>query len=117
MDLNDEGKKILLYQKTNGRVPFREWMESIHSDQVTIKIDRRVTRLQAGNFGDVKPVGHGVHELRIHAGKGYRVYFANDGAAVIILLCGGEKNSQEEDIKKAKLFWHDYQKRKKPHAY
>ena len=74
----------------------------------------RVDRLAFGTFGDWKPVGEGVCELRIHFGAGYRVYFGRDGKAVVILLCGGEKRSQDTDIKRAKKYWNDYETRKRP---
>ena len=64
-------------------------------------ITARLTRLAYGLAGDVKPVGHGVSELRIHYGPGYRVYFRKRGNAIIILLCGGDKSTQAQDIKTA----------------
>ena len=66
------------------------------------KIAQRLVRLQSGLFGDVKPVGGGVSELRVDYGPGYRVYFVQRGRTVIILLCGGDKRTQSADIKKAK---------------
>jgi len=71
-------------------------------------------RLAFGTFGDWKAVGDGVCELRIHLGAGYRVYFGRDGKTVVILLCGGEKRSQDADIRRAKRYWKDYETRKKP---
>ncbi|MFN7903952.1 MAG: type II toxin-antitoxin system RelE/ParE family toxin [Pseudobdellovibrionaceae bacterium] len=64
--------------------------------------------MSAGNLGDVKPVGEGVNELRLAFGAGYRIYFGSVGDELIILLCGGDKSSQDKDIKKAKEFWSDY---------
>ena len=64
-------------------------------------IRQRIARLRLGNFGDTRPVGDGVHELRIHFGPGFRVYFGREGDAVVILLCGGDKGSQRRDIAKA----------------
>jgi putative addiction module killer protein len=61
-----------------------------------------LVRLAGGNFGDVEPVGEGVSELRIHVGPGYRVYFMRRGAAIVLLLCGGDKGSQSRDIARAK---------------
>jgi putative addiction module killer protein len=61
-----------------------------------------------GNFGDVRSVGDGVQELRIHFGPGYRVYFGRVGDAVIILLCGGDKGSQDRDIERAQEYWRDH---------
>jgi putative addiction module killer protein len=65
-------------------------------------IDRRINRLSKGNPGDVEPVGEGVSELRIHYGPGYRVYYKDTGREIIIILCGGDKSTQEEDITEAK---------------
>ncbi len=66
-----------------------------------------------GTFGDWKSVGEGVCELRIHFGAGYRVYFGRDGNTVVILLCGGEKRSQDGDVRRAKKYWKDYETRKR----
>jgi putative addiction module killer protein len=76
-----------------------------------VKIQTRLGRLLLGNFGDSKFVGEGVYELRIDYGGGYRIYFGQVGSRVILLLCGGEKSSQERDIQTAKSYWRDYAKR------
>jgi len=65
-----------------------------------------------GNFGDCKPVSAGVFEFRLHFGSGYRIYYGKDGSTIILLLCGGDKNTQNRDIKKAKQYWKDYQEQK-----
>jgi len=75
-------------------------------------IKTRIDRIEDGNFGDCKSLGQGVFELRIQQGPGYRVYFAKDGARIILLLCGGAKRSQEKDIMRAKNYWTDYKERK-----
>ena len=64
-----------------------------------------------GNFGDCKPVGEGVNELRIDIGQGYRIYFGLRGTVMVILLCGGDKGSQDSDIERAKTFWTDWKRR------
>ena len=64
-----------------------------------------------GNLGDVKPVGEGVMELRIHYGPGYRVYFSQAGSRIVLLLCGGDKKTQDRDILRAKQYWADFQSR------
>ncbi|MEH8065153.1 type II toxin-antitoxin system RelE/ParE family toxin, partial [Gallibacterium anatis] len=66
------------------------------------KIQVRIKRLQLGNFGDVKPIGEGLSELRITEGKGYRLYLKNQNGVIVILLCGGDKSTQKADIEKAK---------------
>ncbi|MCF8084210.1 MAG: type II toxin-antitoxin system RelE/ParE family toxin, partial [Deltaproteobacteria bacterium] len=72
------------------------------------RIQIRVDRLAIGLEGDSKSVGSGVRELRIPEGRGYRVYFGRDGDTVVLLLCGGEKSTQSQDIEKAKQYWRDY---------
>ena len=79
-----------------------QWLDGLSDPRAVAKIAARAERLAFGNFGDVQPVGEGVSELRIHYGPGYRVYFVQRGAVVVILLCGGDKSSQTRDIKSAK---------------
>ena len=81
---------------------FKQWLDNLKDLRARAKIQTRIKRLQRGNFGDVKPVGEGVSELRITEGKGYRVYLKNQNGVIVILLCAGDKASQENDIKKAK---------------
>jgi putative addiction module killer protein len=81
---------------------FDRWLRRLKDDRARAKIAVRIRRLAFGNFGDVSPVGEGVSELRIFEGPGYRVYFKQRGDTVIVLLCGGDKKSQERDIKVAK---------------
>lgn len=71
----------------------------------------RIRRLEAGIFGDCKPVGEGVLELRIDVGAGYRLYCARHGHELVLLLCGGDKDSQVGDIKQAKSYWSDWKRR------
>jgi len=80
---------------------FVEWLNSLRDQVAKAHIARRVDRLAQGNPGDVKPVGSGVSELRIDHGPGYRIYFVKRGEIVIVLLCGGDKRTQDRDIKKA----------------
>ena len=77
------------------------WFESLRDRQARAGIDVRIRRLSLGNPGDVKPVGEGVSELRIDYGPGYRVYFVQRGQTLVILLVGGDKQTQDRDIKTA----------------
>ena len=68
----------------------------------------RLARVRQGNLGDCKPVGEGVSELRVDYGPGYRVYFGQKGRTLVVLLCGGDKRSQDRDIRLAKQFWQEF---------
>lgn len=80
---------------------FDTWFAGLSDAQALARIKMRIRRVEEGNFGDCKPVGEGLSEMRIHHGPGYRVYFAQRGVEVVILLAGGEKPSQAKDIKAA----------------
>lgn len=81
---------------------FSRWIRGLRDQEAKRRIAARLVRVSSGLFGDVKPVGAGVSELRIDYGPGYRVYFVQRGAEIIILLCGGDKRTQERDIAEAK---------------
>ena len=81
---------------------FSKWLKKLKDAVAKISIARRLDRMKEGNFGDSKSVGSGVFELRVDVGKGYRVYSTNKNNRVVILLVGGDKSTQEEDIKTAK---------------
>lgn len=100
------------YQTTDGRRPFAEWMTELRDATAARAIVARIRRMQAGNRGDWKPVGAGVFELRIDTGPGYRVYCGQDGATLVLLLCGGDKRTQASDIERAHGYWKDYQDRR-----
>ena len=80
---------------------YAKWIDNLRDLQGRARILVRVERLAAGNPGDVKPVGNGVAELRVHFGPGYRVYFTQRGSDIVILLAGGDKSSQSTDIQTA----------------
>ncbi len=89
---------------------FDRWLSSLKDRTVAAKVAARLVRLSMGNPGDVEPVGSGISELRIHYGKGYRVYYMRRGELIIVLLCGGDKSTQKKDIKAAKMLadeWKD----------
>jgi putative addiction module killer protein len=81
---------------------FKNWFADLRDPDARRRIAQRIVRLQSGLLGDVKPVGEGVSELRIDYGPGYRLYFVRRGTDVVILLCGGDKRTQERDIIRAK---------------
>ena len=87
-----------------------KWLKKLRDDRALAKILERVKRLAEGNPGDVKPVGEGVSEMRVDYGPGYRVYFKDTGREIIILLCGGEKSTQQSDINEAKKIARLYNK-------
>jgi|SRR5882672_8505956 len=80
---------------------FERWISGLRDRQARARILVRIDRLAGGNSGDVRPVGSGVSELRIDFGPGYRVYFAQKGEWLVVLLCGGDKRTQSGDIKRA----------------
>ena len=102
-------REIRRYVDRNGKVPFAEWFESLKDTKTQAKILSRLNRFAAGNLGDYRSVGEGVCELRIDYGSGYRVYFGQIGLTVVLLLCGGDKSTQNKDILKAKEYWQDYE--------
>ena len=81
---------------------FLDWLTDLRDVQARARIAKRIDRVALGNFGDTKPVGDGVSELRFTFGPGYRVYYTRRGDVVIILLCGGDKATQDRDIERAK---------------
>ncbi len=101
-------RDIQRYSTADGKVPFSEWLDSLRDLKAKFKIDRRLDRVGTGNFGDYRAVGEGVYELRINYGPGYRVYFGQVEETIVLLLIGGDKSTQEQDIRKAKTYWTDY---------
>ena len=107
---------IELYQTASGKRPFEIWIKDIKEIHTRAKILTRIDRLKFGNFGDCKTLQEGISELRIHYGPGIRVYYGKIGNKVILLLCGGDKSSQEKDIAKAKEYLKDYRSREIGHG-
>ena len=102
---------IYRYQTESGREPVTIWLERLRDKTASAAIRVRLRRLEAGNFGDCKSVGDGVAELRIDVGAGYRAYYARHGREVVILLCGGDKRTQDGDIQTAKKYWAEFKRR------
>lgn len=105
---NSHPRELQFYQMSNGREPFTEWFESIRDQRTQDRIQTRLDSVVLGNFGDCKSVGAGVFELRFHFGSGYRIYFGEVDNTIVLLLCGGDKSSQSQDIRRAKAYWRDY---------
>ncbi len=105
-------REILRYQLPDGKQPFTEWLYSFTDKKVRSRIRARLDRVMIGNFGDTKLVDTGIWEMRFHFGPGHRIYFGIDGNVLVILLCGGDKSTQDSDIKRAREYWADYLRRK-----
>lgn len=103
--------QVLHYLTTDGRIPYESWLDTVTDPIGYSAIQARTDRLERGLFGDSKFVGDGVWELRVDTGPGYRLYYARAGKLVVILLCCGSKRTQATDIKTAKAYWSDYEKR------
>jgi putative addiction module killer protein len=101
-----------IYTMSSGSRPFSDWLKGLRDLKGRATIRVRLDRLEQGNFGNSEPAGEGVRELKIDFGPGYRVYFAEDGPKIVLLLLGGDKKSQKKDIKTAKRYWEDYRRRK-----
>ena len=105
-------KTVIVYKTQVEEEPFTEWLFSLHDKITRYRIETRIDRIRQGNYGDYKRF-RGIIELRLDFGKGYRLYCGEDGHALVILLVGGDKNSQDKDIKKALEYWRDYHDQKK----
>jgi len=103
-------KKSIIYKTDAGTEAYTEYVDSLKDRLGAAKIRVRITRAEFGNFGDHKKIAHGIIELRIDYGPGYRIYIGLHGNEVIVLLCAGDKSSQTKDVKKAMEYWEEYKK-------
>ena len=103
------------YVDLKGRSPYARWFNRLNA-QAAAKVTTALVRLEMGNLSGVEGVGAGVFEHRIDFGPGYRIYFGKDGDALIILLGGGTKRHQQQDIETAQSHWQDYKRRKRLEA-
>ncbi|MEZ4631813.1 MAG: type II toxin-antitoxin system RelE/ParE family toxin [Deinococcales bacterium] len=101
-------KELIYYQDTNGAEPCRTWLIGLKDKVTRARIEQRLERMAEGHYGDYKDLGKGIFELKFFFGSGYRIYFAEDGDTIVLLLKGGDKSSQTRDIKKALGYWQDY---------
>ena len=103
--------EIRHYLTADEKNVYLDWLRKLRDTTVRIAINRRVNRVELGNFGDHKFCRDGVWELRIDMGAGYRVYYAVAGKEIVLLLCGGDKRTQDGDIDRACEYWQDWQRR------
>ena len=102
---------VLHYEDEAGRDLLAVWLNGLRDQQASARIAARIQRLELGLFGDCKPLDAGVWELKIDCGAGYRVYYAQSGKTLILLLAGGDKRTQKTDIAEAKRRWQNWQRR------
>lgn len=103
-------KEVIIYQTESGKEPYSEWFEKLELKTQT-RIIARLERVELGFYGDYKNLKDGVNELRFITHSGYRIYFGEDSNKIVVLLIGGDKSTQNKDIKKAKEYWKDYKER------
>jgi putative addiction module killer protein len=104
-------RKVETYVTREGKDEFHGWLDGLADMRARVLIDKTIAKIRLGNFGDHKSVGEGVQETRLNYGPGYRIYFAEHGSILVILLCGGTKKRQDRDIAQAKRYWTDWKAR------
>ena len=104
-------REVRNYITPDGRNPFRQWLTKLRDKRARANIQRRIARLQEGNFGDCKRLGSDLYELRIDYGPGYRIYFGIFTSHIVILLYGGQKGTQRRDIARAQNYWNEIRSR------
>lgn len=104
--------QLTYYTDETGEKPFKKWLYGLRDRAAFARITTRLARVELGNVGDHKNVGSGVYELRVHYGPGYRVYYAHTGNEIVLLLLGGDKTTQAQDIATAAAYWKNYQENK-----
>ena len=109
-DVEPVPREVRLYADAKGRCPFEVWLNGLRDLKARAIVRERIARLMLGNFGDAKAIGEGVFEIRVTFGPGYRIYYAEDGKRIVVLLCGGSKRSQAKDIDRARICWNDYKR-------
>ena len=104
-------RKVEVYVTRDGKEPFQEWLDGLSDQRVRVLIDKTIAKVRLGNLGRHKAVGEGVQEIVLDYGPGYRIYFGEHGATLVILLCGSTKKRQEKAIKEARRYWKDWKER------
>lgn len=110
------GYTLKVYGTRNGEEPLTRWLGELKDQKARIAIRMRLDRMLLGNFGYCEPVGEGVSEMKIDLGPGYRIYYGMIGRTIVLLLCGGDKKTQNKDIRRALEFFRDHKQREKENA-
>jgi putative addiction module killer protein len=110
--METEIRKIEIYVAPSGRAPFSEWLHALKDIQGRAKIRVGIDRLSLGSFGNCRGLGKGIFDLKINYGPGYRIYFGQEGKKILVLVCGGDKDTQAKDIILAQIYWADFKSRK-----
>jgi putative addiction module killer protein len=105
--------RIVDYVDSDGKDVYREWYRRLRDSKAKAAMERRMVRIESGNVGDHKYCRDGVWELRVDVGAGYRIYYGRMGVEIVLLLCGGDKSSQSQDIERAVGYWKSAQKETK----
>ncbi len=100
--------EVVAFRAKDGQVPFEVWLDDVDDKRAVARVLARLARVRQGNLGDCKSIGEGVSELRVDYGPGYRVYFGQRGRTLVVLLCGGDKRTQDRDIRLAKQYWQEF---------
>ena len=104
-------KEVIFYRTREGKEPFKDWLNDLGDKVLNYRINTRIHRVREGNYGDHKRFS-GIIELRLHFGKGYRIYCGEENDVLVVLLAGGDKSSQEKNIERAIEYWRDYYEQK-----
>jgi putative addiction module killer protein len=103
--------EIRHYLAIDGKDLFADWLKQLRDTTAKVQIVKRINRIELGNFGDHRFCRDGVSELRLDVGTGYRIYYAIAGQEIVLLLCGGDKRTQDADIDRAVANWQDWKRR------
>ena len=113
---DDKKFDVVRYEDERGVKLLNEWLATLRDRRAQSKLERRVMLMSKGDFGQTRPVGQGVIESKIDEGPGYRLYYAHYGTTVVLLICGGDKRTQNKDIKLAQDYWAQWKERQKHEA-
>ena len=103
---------VEMYRTPTGKVPFREWLDSIRDPDSVDRIDARLARVREGNLGDYRDLQGGIAELQLFFGPGFRIYFSREQRRLILLLAAGSKTTQKRDVRLARAYYEEYKTRR-----